>query len=183
MSHRPGIKYLPLPSTIRALVGAATFLLFVTAAIFGRLFRAGASLLAGTDTPNPFVFPGFGLHDELALMVEGGVTPLGALQAATRNPAVFLGIIVLVPCRGASMSEYDERPKDEKSWKRLYEAALLEFDPHLLLERIAEAEKAIDEQALAQRINGDGNSEKAALQDARVALGDLKKMRTGERVA
>ena len=62
-------------------------------ALVGTLFRAGASLLAGTDTPNPFVFPGFGLHDELALMVEGGVTPLGALQAATRNPAVFLGII------------------------------------------------------------------------------------------
>ena len=61
-------------------------------ALFGMLFRAGAPLLAGTDTPNPFVFPGFGLHDELALLVEGGVTPLGALQAATRNPALFLGI-------------------------------------------------------------------------------------------
>lgn len=61
-------------------------------ALFGSLFRAGAPLLAGTDTPNPFVFPGFGLHDELALLVEGGVTPLGALQAATRNPALFLGI-------------------------------------------------------------------------------------------
>jgi ketosteroid isomerase-like protein len=61
-------------------------------ALVGALFRAGASLLAGTDTPNPFVFPGFGLHDELVLLVEGGVTPLGALQAATRNPALFLGI-------------------------------------------------------------------------------------------
>jgi Amidohydrolase family len=61
-------------------------------ALFGALFRDGAPLLAGTDTPNPFVFPGFSLHDELSLMVEGGVTPLGALQAATRNPAVFLGI-------------------------------------------------------------------------------------------
>lgn len=60
--------------------------------LVGALFRAGVSLLAGTDTPNPFVFPGFGLHDELALLVEGGVTPLGALQAATRNPAIFLGI-------------------------------------------------------------------------------------------
>lgn len=61
-------------------------------ALVGALFRAGASLLAGTDVPNPFVFPGFGLHDELALSVEGGVTPLGALQSATRNPALFLGI-------------------------------------------------------------------------------------------
>lgn len=61
-------------------------------ALVGALFRAGASLLAGTDVPNPFVFPGFGLHDELALLVESGVTPLGALQSATRNPALFLGI-------------------------------------------------------------------------------------------
>src|SRR5262249_43734896 len=55
-------------------------------------FRAGVPLLAGTDTPNPFCFPGFGLHDELGLMVESGVTALGALQAATRNPALFLGV-------------------------------------------------------------------------------------------
>ncbi|HLK32737.1 MAG TPA: amidohydrolase family protein [Terriglobales bacterium] len=59
--------------------------------LVGELFSAGVPLLAGTDTPNPFCFPGFGLHDELELMVDSGVTPLGALQAATRNPAIFLG--------------------------------------------------------------------------------------------
>ena len=58
--------------------------------LVGKLFRAGVPMLAGTDTPNPFCFPGFGLHDELALMVDSGVTPLGALQAATLNPALFL---------------------------------------------------------------------------------------------
>lgn len=58
--------------------------------LVGTLFRAGVPMLAGTDTPLPFCFPGFALHDELALMVESGVTPLGALQAATRNPAMFL---------------------------------------------------------------------------------------------
>lgn len=58
--------------------------------LVGKLFRAGVPMLAGTDTPNPFCFPGFALHDELALMVDSGVTPLGALQAATRNPAMFL---------------------------------------------------------------------------------------------
>jgi imidazolonepropionase-like amidohydrolase len=40
---------------------------------------------------NPFCFPGFGLHDELALLVDSGLTPLAALQAATINPARFLG--------------------------------------------------------------------------------------------
>jgi adenine deaminase len=36
--------------------------------------------------------PGFSLHDEPALLVaEGGFTPLEALQATTRDPALFLG--------------------------------------------------------------------------------------------
>jgi imidazolonepropionase-like amidohydrolase len=56
------------------------------------MHRAGVPFLAGTDSPNPFVFPGFSLHDELALLVgEGGFTPLEALQAATRDPARYLG--------------------------------------------------------------------------------------------
>lgn len=54
------------------------------------MFRAGVPMLAGTDAGNPFCFPGFSLHDELALMVESGVNPLGALQSATRNPALFM---------------------------------------------------------------------------------------------
>ncbi len=60
--------------------------------LIGRMRRAGVRLLAGTDTPNPYCFPGFSLHDELALLVEAGLTPLEALQAATRNPARYFGI-------------------------------------------------------------------------------------------
>jgi amidohydrolase family protein len=56
----------------------------------GKLFRAGVPILAGTDVGNEFCFPGFSLHDELALLVESGLTPLAALQAATRNPAIFM---------------------------------------------------------------------------------------------
>jgi imidazolonepropionase-like amidohydrolase len=57
------------------------------------MHQAGVPFLAGTDTPGvPYVFPGFSLHDELALLVaEGGFTPLEALQAATRDPARFFG--------------------------------------------------------------------------------------------
>jgi hypothetical protein len=58
--------------------------------LFGELFRAGVPLLAGTDTGNPYCFPGFSLHDELVLLVESGLTPLAALQAATRNAAIFM---------------------------------------------------------------------------------------------
>jgi imidazolonepropionase-like amidohydrolase len=48
-------------------------------------------MMAGTDAMNPYCFPGFSLHDELAMLVESGVTPLAALQMATINPATFLG--------------------------------------------------------------------------------------------
>lgn len=57
----------------------------------GLMARADVPLMAGTDAMNPYCFPGFSLHDELALLVESGLTPLAALQAATVNPATFLG--------------------------------------------------------------------------------------------
>lgn len=55
------------------------------------MHRDGVEILAGTDTPNPYSFPGFGLHDELKLLVDAGLTPLEALQAATRDAASFMG--------------------------------------------------------------------------------------------
>ncbi len=59
--------------------------------LVGIMRRAGVEFMAGTDTIDPYIFPGFSLHDELALFVEAGFTPMEALQAATRNPAEFLG--------------------------------------------------------------------------------------------
>ena len=44
---------------------------------------AGVGILAGCDA----MIAGFCVHDELALMVSSGMTPLAALQAATVNPA------------------------------------------------------------------------------------------------
>jgi len=56
------------------------------------MFRAGVPFMAGTDTAaGVHVFPGFSLHDELALFVKAGLTPMQALQTATRNPAEFMG--------------------------------------------------------------------------------------------
>jgi hypothetical protein len=62
--------------------------------LVGDLHHAGVELLAGTDT-NPFnpVLPGWGLHEELALLQESGLTPMEALQTATRNPARYFGIL------------------------------------------------------------------------------------------
>jgi imidazolonepropionase-like amidohydrolase len=53
--------------------------------------KAGVPILAGTDTAAPYVVPGMGLHVELGLLVQAGLTPLQALQAATKRPAEFLG--------------------------------------------------------------------------------------------
>lgn len=51
---------------------------------------AGIPILAGTDASGmPYIFAGSSLHDELALLVEVGLTSLQALQAATINPARF----------------------------------------------------------------------------------------------
>lgn len=60
--------------------------------LVGRLNHAGVQMLAGTDCPNPFVYPGFSLHDELGLLVHSGLTPAEALRTATVNPAIFLGV-------------------------------------------------------------------------------------------
>jgi len=57
----------------------------------GALNRAGVPLLAGTDAPRAFIYPGFSLHEELALLVKSGLTPLEALRSATYNPASYLG--------------------------------------------------------------------------------------------
>jgi imidazolonepropionase-like amidohydrolase len=54
--------------------------------------RDGVQFLAGTDMSIPYVYPGFSLHDELALFVEAGLTPAQALQTATINPARSLGL-------------------------------------------------------------------------------------------
>jgi imidazolonepropionase-like amidohydrolase len=59
----------------------------------GAMRRAGVRIIAGSDTPNPYVYPGFSLHDELALLVKAGLTPMEALQAATRNAAEYLGLL------------------------------------------------------------------------------------------
>jgi Amidohydrolase family len=54
------------------------------------LKQAGVLLLAGTDVGVTLQVPGISLHVELGRLVEAGLTPLEALQAATLNPARVL---------------------------------------------------------------------------------------------
>ena len=56
------------------------------------LHKAGVVLLAATDVGIPMLVPGLSLHEELALLVEAGLTPLEALRTATVNPARVLGM-------------------------------------------------------------------------------------------
>ncbi|MDV3256891.1 MAG: amidohydrolase family protein [Sphingomonas sp.] len=55
------------------------------------MHASGVPILAGTDSPLPYILPGWSLHDELALLVEAGLTPNEALKAATSNVGQFIG--------------------------------------------------------------------------------------------
>ncbi len=56
------------------------------------LLDAGVPLLAGTDAGIGAVEPGISLDEELALLVEAGLSPFQALQAATSGAARFFGL-------------------------------------------------------------------------------------------
>jgi imidazolonepropionase-like amidohydrolase len=57
------------------------------------LHDAGVRLVAGTDTPNPFLIPGFSIHEELKCLVDAGLTPYEAIRAATHDAADFVGAL------------------------------------------------------------------------------------------
>jgi imidazolonepropionase-like amidohydrolase/ABC-type multidrug transport system permease subunit len=79
--QRGGLKgaFPPLASTTDALDLAL--------ANVKRLHAAGVRVLAGTDAGNPGTAHGASLHQELELLVRGGLTPVEALAAATGKTA------------------------------------------------------------------------------------------------
>jgi imidazolonepropionase-like amidohydrolase len=86
--------------------------------------RAGVKILAGSDTPNPYVFPGISLHEELSLLVTAGLTPAEALRAATVRPAEFLGRLdcagSIAPGKNADLVLLDGDPlADIKNTRRI----------------------------------------------------------------
>ena len=72
--------------------------------------KAGARIVAGTDTPNAF-----NLHGELMSYVIAGMTPYEALKAATVNPAEALGIDAgtIEPGRLADLVVVEGNPLDD----------------------------------------------------------------------
>jgi imidazolonepropionase-like amidohydrolase len=56
---------------------------------------SGMDIIAGTDAGflNSYIYPGFALHEELQIYVEGGLTPLQALQTSVINGPKFFGLL------------------------------------------------------------------------------------------
>ncbi|MDZ7913463.1 MAG: amidohydrolase family protein [Rhodococcus sp. (in: high G+C Gram-positive bacteria)] len=59
----------------------------------GALYRAGCTILAGTDAPNPGTVHGASLHRELQHLVAAGLSPVAALRAATADPAEVFELV------------------------------------------------------------------------------------------
>ena len=81
-------------------------------------------LLAGTDLGDDRIPAGEGLHDELALLVDAGVTPAEALRAAVTNPVRLLGLAdslgAIAPGMAADMILLETNPLvDIRSTRRI----------------------------------------------------------------
>lgn len=96
--------------------------------VVGAMYRAGVPLMAGTDG-GAYTVPGFGLHRELALLVEAGLTPMDALRAATVNPAKFLGeadtLGTIEPGKTANLVLLEANPLDNIGNTRRIDAVVL----------------------------------------------------------
>lgn len=103
----------------------STVAAFFSLAQTGEMHRAGVRLLAGTDAPLPYLVPGLSLHDELALLVRSGLTPMEALRTATYNPAAYLGALdslgTIRPGRLADLVLLDADPlSDIRNTRRIH---------------------------------------------------------------
>lgn len=79
-----------------------------------KLYDAGLVFAAGTDSPYPGSYLGEGIHRELELLVEAGLSPLEAITLATRNAARLMGAEpewgTLAPGRTANVIMVNGRP-------------------------------------------------------------------------
>ncbi|HEY7768604.1 amidohydrolase family protein [Longimicrobium sp.] len=131
--HPSAHRYVPRPMLVqwrarlqRAGPGdTSTVAAFFSLERTGEMHRAGVRLLAGTDAPLPYLIPGLSLHDELALLVRAGLTPMEALRTATYNPAAYLGALdslgTIRPGRLADLVLLDADPlSDIRNTRRIH---------------------------------------------------------------
>jgi imidazolonepropionase-like amidohydrolase len=97
----------------------------------GDMHRAGVQLLAGSDftAADQAVRPGADLHQELAMLVEAGLTPLEAIGCATLNPARFLGrtdsLGTIAPGKRADLVLLDGNPLEDINNSRTIATVIL----------------------------------------------------------
>jgi amidohydrolase family protein len=108
--------------------------------------KAGVPILAGCDG----TVPGFCVHDELELMVRGGLTPLTALQTATSNAAEYLGFSdalgSIEPGKRADFVLLDRNPLEDIRNVRQVWAVVLRgriFDRRALNEMLVSVQAAV----------------------------------------
>jgi hypothetical protein len=58
----------------------------------GLAHEKGVKILAGTDSYDPYSFPGISLHSELEELVKAGLSPAEALACATINPSEYFQV-------------------------------------------------------------------------------------------
>ncbi|HEV2297513.1 MAG TPA: amidohydrolase family protein [Candidatus Acidoferrales bacterium] len=129
------------------------------AEIVGAMQRAGVNILAGTDTLNPYCFPGFSLHDELGLLVKAGLSPMEALQAATLNPARFMGkekdLGTVETGKIADLVLLDANPLDDIANTKRIDAVVLggKFFPRMSLDgMLAKVEALASRKSIAEAL-------------------------------
>ena len=57
------------------------------------LYKSGAKIVVGPDSPQFFLVPGFATHREMQSLAEAGLSNYAVLEAATRNGAENLGML------------------------------------------------------------------------------------------
>lgn len=101
------------------------------AAVLPMLQAAGVTIMAGTDAGflNSYNYPGIGLHDELALFVEKGLTPAQALASATRAGPAWFGKLdrfgAVAPGKAADLVLLDRNPLEDIGATRAIHAVIL----------------------------------------------------------
>ena len=143
LSSDPNAKYVPakflegwrenfeqqMKNTSTEELSLRAALLEKSLALVGLMQKGGMKILAGTDSAAPYVIPGFSLHEELALLVKAGLTPMEALQAATRNPAEFIGRLdsqgTIAAGKNADLLLLDANPLEDIHNTRKIDAVVL----------------------------------------------------------
>ena len=148
-------RFRAMPFTRDDLVAAAREAEEVLRRVVGVLRDAGAPLLLGTDTPNPYVVPGLSIHQELAHLRAAGLSPYEVFRAGTSEAARFLGEHedwgTVTPGRRADLVLLSRDPLQEVDALRHIEHLFIngyDFDraalDALLAERLDEVTRELD---------------------------------------